>query len=172
MAIITVLKMGESKLQLKADPVMQFGTKLLRTQVNDMIDTMRHFQGVGLAAPQIGVSKQIIVLEVNNNQRYPEAKTIELDVLINPEIIEFSGQISVGWEGCLSVPGLRGKVARDHKITYQAYDEKGNRQIKTVEGFYARIIQHEIDHLNGVLYPERISDFNNFGFEDSLTEFQ
>ena len=172
MSVITILKMGDPRLQQIAEAITDFSCQQLTHHIKDMIDTMRHFQGVGLAAPQIGISKQIIVLEVNNNERYPQAETIELDVLINPQILEYSEQKTLGWEGCLSLPGLRGRINRALSITYQAQNPQGHEYTKTVEGFHARIIQHEFDHLQGILYPQRIDDFNYFGFEDSLNEFQ
>lgn len=140
--------------------------------ITDMIDTMRYYHGVGLAAPQIGIPKRILVLEVNNNVRYPLAGAIELDVLINPEITEFSKETDAGWEGCLSVPGLRGKINRASQITFEAYNDKGEFYSSSVEGFHARIIQHELDHLNGILFPQRLDDFQLFGFEDSLPDYQ
>ena len=172
MAIITVLKMGDPRLKQKATEVTEFASVELAQQINDMVDTMRHFCGVGLAAPQIGLDRRIIVLEVDNNERYPQAEAIKLEVLINPEIINYSDETQSGWEGCLSVPGLRGKVSRASTITYKAADLTGNIISRTVNGFHARIIQHEIDHLNGILYPERIDDFKSFGYEDTLPEFQ
>ena len=172
MAVQRVIKMGNPGLKLKAEPVTDFQSDELQTNIADMIDTMRHFQGVGLAAPQIGISKRIIVLEVANNTRYPNADSIALNILINPQITEASEQTEMGWEGCLSLPGLRGKISRASRINYQAVNEKGQRVQATVKGFHARIIQHEIDHLEGILYPQRLDDFNEFGFEDSLPDFQ
>ena len=171
MAIRNVLKMGDPRLSLNAQPVTDFDSEELLLNITDLLDTMRQFQGVGLAAPQIGVSKQIIVLEVSNNPRYPHADTIALHILLNPQITDFSPQTESAWEGCLSLPGLRGKVQRAKSIHYQAVNEKGERIQATVHGFHARIIQHEIDHLNGILYPQRLNNLNEFGFEDSLPDY-
>jgi len=172
MAVITVLKMGDPRLQLQAEKISDFESDSLRDNIADMIDTMRQYHGVGLAAPQIGIAKQIIILEVDNNPRYPDADTIELEILINPKIIQFSQQKDLAWEGCLSLPGMRGKVERSREITYQANTETGQSYTATAQGFHARVIQHEIDHLNGILYPQRLTTLNEFGFEDSLPEFQ
>lgn len=172
MAVITVLKMGDPRLLLQAEKVKDFGSDALKADIADMVDTMRHFIGVGLAAPQIGISKQIIILEAADNPRYPDAGVIELDILFNPKIIHFSQQKDFAWEGCLSLPGMRGKVERARTITYQAVNQQGQPYTATVQGFHARVIQHEIDHLNGILYPQRLESFNDFGFEDSLPDFQ
>ncbi|MCW8929921.1 MAG: peptide deformylase [Gammaproteobacteria bacterium] len=171
MAVLEIIKMGDPKLGLKSTPVTDFKSEELQILIVNMIETMRIYQGVGLAAPQIGVSKQIVILEVAQNARYPHADNIELDVLINPKIIDYSVQNEFDWEGCLSLPGLRGQVQRSKRISYEAYDREGRRVNKTVHGFHARIIQHEVDHLNGILYPQKLSDFKKFGFEDSLPTF-
>lgn len=163
--------MGDPFLTLKAATVFDFDSVELQMHIDDMIDTMHHYRGVGLSAPQIGLSKRIIVLEVADNPRYPDAAAIALSILINPEIISFSLQTESGWEGCLSLPGLRGKVPRAESILYRAVNEKGEPVQAEVHGFHARIIQHEIDHLDGILYPQRLDDLRNFGFEDSLAEF-
>lgn len=176
MSVINVVKMGDPFLALTAKPVIDLQGEALATNIANMIDTMRHYQGVGLAAPQIGLSQQIIVLEVADNTRYPQAQAIELDVLINPEIVQLSEQNEAGWEGCLSLPGMRGRITRSVSLTYQALSLTGESVEKTVHGFHARIIQHEIDHLNGILYPQRLTDISDigleFGFEDSLPAFQ
>jgi len=171
MTVLKIVKMGDPALAVKSLPVTHFNDEQLQNQIADMIDTMRHYQGVGLAAPQIGLSQQIIVLEVAQNARYPQADAIDLDVLINPRIIDYSKQTEAGWEGCLSLPGLRGHVTRSNRITYQALNRIGEPVTQTVSGFHARIIQHEIDHLNGILYPQRLDDLLEFGFEDSLPAF-
>ncbi len=168
MAVIDVLKMGDPCLAIKSKPVVDFKSDALQMKVADMIDTMRYYQGVGLAAPQIGLSEQIIVLEVADNRRYPQAQGIELDILINPAILQFSEQKEAGWEGCLSLPGMRGRITRSASITYQALNLAGEPVKQTVYGFHARIIQHEIDHLNGILYPQRLDDLAEFGFKESL----
>ncbi len=172
MAILEIIKMGDPKLRIKSLPVTDFSAEALRNRVLDMVETMRFYQGVGLAAPQIGLSQQIIVLEVTQNKRYPQAENIELDVLINPKITHSSEQTELGWEGCLSLPGLRGQVVRSSTIGYEAFNLEGELLTKTVSGFHARIIQHEMDHLNGILYSERLNDMTHFGFEESLPAFQ
>ncbi len=171
MTVLKIVKMGDPALAVKSLPVTDFNDEALQTQIADMIDTMRHYQGVGLAAPQIGLSRQIVVLEVAQNARYPQADSIELDVLINPRIIDYSTQTEAGWEGCLSLPGLRGHVTRSGSISYQAFNRTGEPVTQTVYGFHARIIQHEVDHLNGILYPQRLANLQDFGFEDSLPAF-
>lgn len=155
MSVIDIIKAGDERLSKKASPIIDFQRDKVQENVTDMIDTMRYYQGVGLAAPQIALPKRIIVLEVANNQRYPEAENIELDILINPEILEFSQEKEVGWEGCLSVPDYRAEVLRSLSVTYQALNLAQERIEKTVYGFHARIIQHEIDHLNGILFTQR-----------------
>ncbi|WP_198264519.1 peptide deformylase [sulfur-oxidizing endosymbiont of Gigantopelta aegis] len=171
MSILEIVTMGDPRLALVASPVVDFQDETLALSIADMVDTMRHYQGVGLAAPQIGLSKQILVLEVDVNERYPQAESIALNVLINPTIIAASDEQESAWEGCLSLPGLRGKVARAAQITYRAQSPTGDFLEKTVTGFHARIIQHEIDHLKGVLYPQQLTDLHDFGFEDSLPGF-
>jgi peptide deformylase len=168
--------MGAPELSVKSALINHFNHPKLNDTITDMIETMRHYQGVGLAAPQIGIMQQIIVLEVADNPRYPQAESLELDILINPTITDFSKEIELDWEGCLSLPKLRGQVARAHSITYQAMNREDNIIIKTVSGFHARIIQHEMDHLNGILYPQRLNYSNPshlsqpiFGFEEHLT---
>ncbi len=168
---IDIIKMGDPCLQYIAQKVTDFADETLKQTIDTMIDTMRFYQGVGLAAPQIGLSQQIIVLEVNQNIRYPQAEAIALEILINPNIIHFSTQTEKAWEGCLSLPKLRGNVARSLEITYEAMDANAQVVRKTVSGFHARIIQHEIDHLNGILYPQRLENLLEFGYEDSLPTF-
>lgn len=172
MTVRKIVKMGEPLLTLKAAEVSDFSDTQLAIDIADMIDTMRHYQGVGLAAPQIGISKQIVVLEVNHNKRYPRAEFIALDILINPQIINLSQQIEADWEACLSLPGLRGRVPRAKQISYQAYNRAGELMKHEVSGFHARIIQHEVDHLNGILYHQQLDNLQDFGFEDSLPAFQ
>ncbi len=160
MSLLNVLKIGdplaEKQLAMTAKPVTDFKINTLKIIVADMIETMRHYQGVGLAAPQIGVSQHIIVLEVANNTRYPEADNIPLDILINPEILEFSEQYEADWEGCLSIPERREQITRPSSICYKAFNLAQEQVIKTVSGFHARIIQHEVDHLNGILYTQHL----------------
>lgn len=172
MAVLKIIKMGDPVLLHKSEPISDFKDDNLIKHISDMVDTMRHYQGVGLAAPQIGLSQQIMVLEVAQNARYPQADNIELKVLINPRIIHYSEQTEAGWEGCLSLPGMRAHVTRSTRITYQAQNHAGESLEETVCGFHARIIQHEVDHLNGILYPQRLDDLLEFGFEDSLPAFQ
>ena len=157
MSVLDIVIKGDESLTQKAQAVTDFKLDKVQENVSDMIDTMRHYQGVGLAAPQIGLLQRIIVLEVANNKRYPQAENIELDILINPEILECSQQTEIGWEGCLSIPGFRGEVLRPVSITYQALNLTQELLIKTVYGFHARIIQHEIDHLNGILFTQRMT---------------
>jgi peptide deformylase len=163
--------MGDPGLRRVAEKVTCFDCDELYAEIDMMIECMHHYQGVGLAAPQIAINKQIIVLQVENNKRYPEADSIPLEVIINPDIIETSTDTELGWEGCLSVPGMRGKVKRAKEISFQCCTVKGDRITRTVSGFHARIIQHEVDHLNGILYPQRIENMADFGFEDSLPDF-
>ena len=171
MSVLKIVKMGDPTLAIKSASVTDFNDNELKNHVSNMIDTMRHYQGVGLAAPQIGLAKRIVVLEVAHNKRYPQAGTIELDILINPKILSLSEQTDSDWEGCLSLPGMRGLVTRSNSIDYEAYNMKGELLQMTVHGFHARIIQHEVDHLNGILYPQRLDDLQSFGFEDSLPAF-
>ncbi len=172
MTVRKIVKMGDPALTLKAAAVSDFSDEQLAVDIADMIDTMRHYQGVGLAAPQIGIAKQIVVLEVNHNQRYPDAEVIALEVLLNPQITDYSRQIEFAWEGCLSLPGLRGRVPRASEISLQAYNSAGELVTQQVSGFHARIIQHEVDHLQGILYHQRLENLQEFGFEDSLPSFQ
>src|SRR5579875_617785 len=167
MAIRPVLKMGEPLLRQVAAPVQRFDAKLTEL-VADMNDTMRALHGAGLAAPQIGVSLRVVIFEVTVNPRYPEAPPIPYTVLVNPELTPIGPEQEEGWEGCLSVPGLRGLVPRFARLRYRGFDLAGAPIDRTVEGFHARAVQHEVDHLDGILYPQRIRDLRNFGFEDAL----
>jgi peptide deformylase len=168
MAVREVLKMGDPRLLQVAEPVAEFGTDELRALITDMFDTMEDYNGAGLAAPQIGVSQRVVIFGIEENPRYPDAEWVPTTILINPEIIVGSLQKEDDWEGCLSVPGLRGKVERYVSIRYRGYDQEGNPLDREVQGFHARVVQHECDHLDGILYPSRISDMRNFGFEDVL----
>ncbi len=163
--------MGAPLLRKTALKVNDFTGGTFTTLITDMIDTMRATDGVGLAAPQIGVSLRVLVMEVDNSPRYPGRTAIPLSVLVNPEIMSHSEEISSGWEGCLSLPGLRGEVERFESIQLTACDQNGQQISLHASGFKARIIQHELDHLNGILYPDRIRDLNRFGFEDSLESY-
>ena len=168
MAIREVLKMGDPRLLQVAEPVAEFGTDELRALITDMFDTMEDYNGAGLAAPQIGVSQRVVIFGIEENPRYPDAEWVPTTILINPEIIVGSLQKEDDWEGCLSVPGLRGKVERYVSIRYRGYDQDGIPLDREVQGFHSRVVQHECDHLDGILYPSRISDMRNFGFEDVL----
>jgi peptide deformylase len=168
MAVREVLKMGDPRLLQVAEPVAEFGTDELHALVTDMFDTMEDYNGAGLAAPQIGVSRRVVIFGIEENPRYPDAEWVPTTVLINPEIIVGSLKKEGDWEGCLSVPGLRGKVERYVSIRYRGYDQEGNLIDREVQGFHARVVQHECDHLDGILYPSRIGDMRNFGFEEVL----
>ncbi len=168
MAIKTVLRMGDPLLLQQALPVMQFDTPELHALINDMQDTMQAMNGAGIAAPQIGVSLQAVIFGVSKNPRYPNAEEVPFTVLINPIITPLTEEKESGWEGCLSVPGMRGLVPRFARIRYSGFDEKGRPIDRIVEGFHARVVQHECDHLAGILYPMRIEDFSQFGFTDVL----
>jgi len=168
MAVRQVLRMGHPTLLKVAQPVTEFNTASLDRLVADMFDTMAEQDGVGLAAPQIGESLRIVTFGFDCNERYPDAEPIPMTVLINPEIEFLDAEMQAGWEGCLSVPGLRGVVPRYTRILYSGVDQVGNRIERTVKDFHARVVQHEVDHLDGVLYPQRIEDMNQFGFIEEL----
>lgn len=168
MAIRDVLKMGDPRLLRIARPVEQFNSGELNALVADMLDTMHHLSGAGLAAPQIGVDLQVVVFEITHNPRYPEAAPIPLTVLINPVLEFLSAEVEEDWEGCLSVPGLRGRVPRHTRLRYTGYDPAGKPIDRTVAGFHARVVQHETDHLHGILYPMRMRDMSSFGFTEVL----
>ncbi|RZT41993.1 peptide deformylase [Cupriavidus agavae] len=163
-----ILKMGDARLLQQARPVTQFNTPELRLLVDDMFDTMEHANGAGLAAPQIGVDLQVVIFGFDRNPRYPDAPTVPKTVLINPVLEPLSDEMEDGWEGCLSVPGLRGVVPRHTSLRYTGFDMQGNRIERVAEGFHARVVQHECDHLIGMLYPMRIKDFTKFGFTEIL----
>jgi peptide deformylase len=163
-----VLRMGDPRLLRVAQPVTQFGTPELAELLQDMRETMAHLDGAGLAAPQIGVDLRVVIFGFQANPRYPEAAPIAETVLINPELTPFGEEEEEGWEGCLSVPGLRGWVPRWKRLYYAGCDAAGRRFERRVEGFHARVVQHECDHLDGILYPMRIRDFSRFGFVDAL----
>jgi peptide deformylase len=168
MAVKEVLRMGDPRLLERARPVEQFDTPELRALLADMQDTMNALNGAGLAAPQIGVGLQVVIFGVEHNPRYPDAETVPQTVLINPALTALGDEIEEGWEGCLSVPGLRGVVPRYARLRYQGYDQYGNPLDRSVAGFHARVVQHECDHLIGVLYPMRMRDFSRFGYTDVL----
>ena len=160
--------MGDPRLWEKSSPVARFDAPELNELIKDMRDTMAHLNGAGLAAPQIGVGLRVVIFGVHANPRYPDIEDVPDTVLINPEIRPLADELEEGWEGCLSVPGMRGWVPRFRKIKYSGQDERGRRFERTVEGFHARVVQHEVDHLDGVLYPMRIRDFTRFGFNEAL----
>ncbi len=160
--------MGDPRLLQQARPLEQFDTSELHILLADMRDTMAHLSGAGLAAPQIGVDLQVVIFGVEQNPRYPQAEEVPGTVLINPVLTPLSDELEEDWEGCLSVPGLRGMVPRHARLRYEGYDEVGNRIDRSVSGFHARVVQHECDHLMGILYPMRIRDFSKFGFIQAL----
>jgi peptide deformylase len=164
MAIKSVLKMGDASLLQVAERVEKFDTPELNSLIQDMHDTMESEEGAGLAAPQIGVSLQVVIFGVEKNTRYPDAEDVPYTILINPVIKFLTEETEEDWEGCLSVPGMRAMVPRFSKIHYQGYDQYGNSINRNVVGFHARVVQHECDHLQGILYPMRITNFRTFGF--------
>jgi peptide deformylase len=170
MPIVPILKMGNPLLFIKAQNVDDPTSEEIKNIIKDMIDTMNHFHGVGLSALQIGINKRVIVYGVDNNPRYPEAQPIPLTVFINPVLKIISYNELLGLEGCLSIPNLRGEVARYQTISCSGFNEHGNFIEKSVSNFEARIIQHEHDHLNGILFPSQIQNFKRFGFEEELTK--
>ena len=171
MAVKPVLKMGHKILWQRAAEVDDPCDETIKLLIQDMVDTMIACDGVGLAAPQIGVSKRIVIFGVEKSERYPDADPVPQTILINPIVLPIDDSVEEGWEGCLSVPGMRGWVPRYKTIQYSGYDEKGNEISRTVEGFHARVVQHEVDHLDGMLYPNRVVDKAKFGFEqDSFPE--
>jgi peptide deformylase len=170
MAIRNVLRMGHPLLNQRAAEVEVFDTPELDRLVGDMLDTMQAEDGAGLAAPQIGVSQRIVVFGFEENPRYADAPAIPRTILINPRIKPLDETMEDGWEGCLSVPGMRGLVPRYTKIEYSGFDARGEPTRVAAEGFHARVVQHECDHLDGILYPQRIRDFTRFGFIDELAE--
>lgn len=168
MAVRTLLRMGDQRLLQVAKPVVDFATPALADLIDDMFDTMNAAGGVGLAAPQIGVGLQVVIFGFENSERYPQAEAVPMTVLLNPRIKALSDEEELGWEGCLSVPGLRGEVPRWARIRYQGFTPQGEIIDRTVDGFHARVVQHECDHLIGKLYPMRIRDMARFGFTDVL----
>lgn len=163
-----VLKMGDPCLLQPARRVDQFGTPELAELLQDMGDTMAALDGAGLAAPQIGVSLQVVIFGIKHSPRYPDAESVPFTVLINPVLTPLTKQMEEDWEGCLSIPGMRGLVPRYTHLRYQGVDAAGASIDRTVTGFHARVVQHECDHLNGILYPMRIDDLRKFGYTDTL----
>lgn len=168
MAVREILRMGDLRLWRAAEPVSAFATPELLALVDDMFDTMRAAGGVGLAAPQIGVSLQVVIFGFEHSQRYPEALPVPLTVLLNPKLTPLGDSESAGWEGCLSVPGLRGEIWRPDRVRYSGFDPDGVPIEREVSGFHARVVQHECDHLRGILYPMRLRNFRRFGFTEVL----
>ncbi len=168
MAVRPVLRMGHPILRQVAAPVERYGTRELEALGEDMLDTMRALNGAGIAAPQIGVSLRVVLFEVARNPRYPDAEPVPRTFLVNPVLEPLGEEREDGWEGCLSVPGLRGLVPRYLRLRYRGYDLHGLPIDRTVSGFHARVVQHEVDHLDGILYPMRIPDLRNLGYEDVL----
>ncbi|MGH8689250.1 MAG: peptide deformylase [Burkholderiales bacterium] len=163
-----VLRMGDARLLGVSQPVENFGTPELAALLADMRDTMAHLSGAGLAAPQIGVPLRVVIFGVTANPRYPHVEEVPETVLINPVLEPLAADKEEDWEGCLSVPGMRGMVPRYRHLRYSGRDEQGERFERTVDGFHARVVQHEVDHLDGVLYPMRVRDFRKFGFIEAL----
>jgi peptide deformylase len=168
MAVRKVLKMGDPLLLQVAEPVRTFNTPALDALIADMFDTMASLNGAGLAAPQIGVSQRVVIFGVEANPRYPEVEPVPTTVLINPTLTFVGEEWEDGWEGCLSVPGMRGLVSRHLRLRYMGFDAQGRSIERTASHFHARVVQHEIDHLDGILYPMRIKDLRLFGFEEVL----
>jgi peptide deformylase len=168
MAIREVLKMGDPRLLAVALPVRVFGTPELESLVGDMRDTMRDLNGAGLAAPQIGVGLRVVIFGMEHNPRYPDEVPLPFTVLVNPQLTPLGEELEEGWEGCLSVPGMRGLVPRYRQLRYAGVDAAGHPIDRTVSDFHARVVQHEVDHLDGILYPRRIRDLRQFGFIEAL----
>ncbi len=168
MSVRDILKMGDPRLLRVAEPVTQFDTPEMQALVADMFDTMYHANGAGLAAPQIGVNLQLVIFGFKQNQRYPDAPPVPETVLINPVLTPLSDEKEEAFEGCLSVPGLRGSVPRYRQLRYEGFDQHGAPIRREVDGFHARVVQHEVDHLLGILYPMRIEDFTKFGYTEVM----
>ena len=168
MSVRQLLHMGDARLLQKAEPVSDFTSPDLVQLIEDMLDTMQAHDGAGLAAPQIGISQRVVVFGGSNNPRYPDRPEVPYTVLINPHIEILDHTQESGWEGCLSVPGLRGEVPRFSAIRYSGYGADGKPFEREADGFHARVVQHEVDHLDGILYPVRMPDMSRFGFEDVL----
>ena len=167
MSVRPVLKMGEPLLLRVAAEVARFDAQL-QELITDMDDTMRALSGAGIAAPQIGVSARVVIFELKDNPRYPHIAPVPYTVLVNPLVTPLTAEQDEGWEGCLSVPGMRGLVPRYRRLRYRGFDQHGAPIDRTVEGFHARVVQHEVDHLDGILFPQRVRDLRDFGFEEAL----
>lgn len=168
MAVRDILKMGDPRLLRQAEQVTAFDTPELHALIEDLFDTMHAANGAGLAAPQIGVNLQVVIFGFKHNTRYPDAPEVPETVLLNPVLEPLGDQMEEGWEGCLSVPGLRGVVPRYQRLRYSGVDPLGQPIVREVDGFHARVVQHECDHLIGVLYPMRVTDFSRFGYTEVL----
>ena len=168
MPVRPVLRMGDARLLQRSREVERFDTPELHELLVDMQDTMAALSGAGLAAPQIGVPLRVVIFGMARNPRYPQAEPVPFTVLINPVLTPLNENLEEGWEGCLSVPGMRGLVPRHTDLRYEGCDQSGNRIDRFVAGFHARVVQHECDHLDGILYPMRIRDMRAFGFHDVL----
>lgn len=163
-----ILRMGDPRLLQVSQPVRQFGTQELYALLQDMRETMAAAQGAGLAAPQIGVPLRVVIFGFDRNPRYPQAEAVPFTILCNPVLTPLGNELEEGWEGCLSVPGMRGLVPRHRRLRYEGFDERGEPIAREVADFHARVVQHETDHLDGILYPMRIRDLRSFGFTDVL----
>ena len=168
MTVREVLRMGHPALRERAKPVETFATPELRALLQDLTDTMAAKSGAGLAAPQIGVSQRVVIFGVDHNPRYPDAEPVPFTVLVNPKLVMLTREIDEDWEGCLSVPGMRGVVPRYKKLRYSGFDIDGNPFERIAEGFHARVVQHECDHLDGILYPQRMKDLTKLIFESEI----
>lgn len=168
MTVREILKMGDLRLLRRARPVIRFGTQELETLISDMFETMHAADGAGLAAPQIGVDLQVVIFGFDKNERYPEAGAIPRTILINPTLTPLGEDVDEAWEGCLSVPGMRGMVPRWSKIRYEGFDQFGHPISREADGFHSRVVQHECDHLAGILYPMRMPNLLRFGYTDAL----
>ena len=172
MAVRNVLKMGDPRLLQVAEPVQAFSTPELDALIQDMFDTMVALDGAGLAAPQIGVNLRLVIFGVEANPRYPDVEPVPTTILINPRLELMGNEMDQAWEGCLSVPGLRGLVPRYTRLRYSGCDQHGRSFTREAHGFHARVVQHECDHLDGILYPRRIRDLTQFGYEEVLFQEQ
>ena len=168
MAVRPVLRMGDPRLLEVSRPVERFDTAELRELLTDMQDTMHALNGAGLAAPQIGVPLRVVIFGMQSNPRYPDAEPVPFTVLVNPVLETLGDELEEGWEGCLSVPGMRGLVPRYKRLRYRGFDASGHAIDRTVDDFHARVVQHECDHLDGVLFPMRVRDLRDFGFTEEL----
>jgi peptide deformylase len=168
MPVKPVLRMGHPLLLEQAEVVTKFDTAELHALIEDMVDTMGAMNGAGIAAPQIGVSLQVVIFGVESSPRYPDAPEVPFTVLVNPLVEALTEDTEDGWEGCLSVPGMRGVVPRYTQVRYRGHDQFGKPIDRRVDGFHARVVQHECDHLAGILYPMRIRDLRQFGFNAEL----